>query len=432
MRYNMPLFGRTVAVGVSGGADSMALLHVLLELKDEFAMNIIACHVNHGIRGETADRDEKFVVEACKRLGVDVRILRADVPGTAKKMHLGVEECGRRIRYDFFNSVADDVIIATAHTLSDRSETLLLNIARGASVKGLCSIPAVRGNIVRPLIDCTRADIEKYCSDNSIEFVTDETNFEDIYSRNRIRLNVIPELKKLNPSLERAFMRLISNAEEENDFMNGFSREILGKVKLKNGYNARLLNDEHPAVRKRVIFEIINTETGFAPEAVHVEQVDKILQGGRTEIIGDTVVEVKNGVMKINPQKEEIADWEFDFDSLSAEIPFGKIRGEIIHRNNLSLKQSVHNKVLDYDSIVGHSVLRNRRPGDKMKLAGSSCTKTLKKLFNEKHIENRNCAAVLADEAGICWVQGLGCADRCKIKPETDKILIIGEDKQND
>lgn len=432
MRYNMPLFGRTVVVGVSGGADSMALLHVLLELKDEFAMNIIACHVNHGIRGETADRDEKFVVEACKRLGVDVRILRADVPGTAKKMHLGVEECGRRIRYDFFNSVADDVIIATAHTLSDRSETLLLNIARGASVKGLCSIPAVRGNIIRPLIDCTRAEIEKYCSDNSIEFVTDETNFEDIYSRNRIRLNVIPELKKLNPSLERAFMRLISNAEEENDFMNGFSREILGKVKLKNGYNARLLNDEHPAVRKRVIFEIINTETGVAPETVHVEQVDKILQGGRTEIIGDTVVEVKNGVMKINPQKEEIADWEFDFDSLSAEIPFGKIRGEIIHRNNLSLKQSVHNKVLDYDSIVGHCVLRNRRPGDKMKLAGSSCTKTLKKLFNEKHVENRNCAAVLADEAGICWVQGLGCADRCKIKPETEKILIIGEDKQND
>lgn len=432
MKYNMPLFGRTVAVGVSGGADSMALLHVLLELKDEFRMNIIACHVNHGIRGETADRDEKFVVEACKRLGVDVRILRADVPGTAKKMHLGVEECGRGIRYDFFNSVADDVIIATAHTLSDRSETLLLNIARGASVKGLCSIPAVRGNIVRPLIDCTRAEIEKYCSDNSIEFVTDETNFEDIYSRNRIRLNVIPELKKLNPSLERAFMRLISNAEEENDFMNGFSREILGKVKLKDGYNARLLNDEHPAVRKRVIFEIINAETGIAPEAVHVEQVDKILQGGRTEIIGDTVVEVKNGVMKINPQKEEIANWEFDFDSLSAEIPFGKIRGEIIHRNNLSLKQSVHNKVLDYDSIVGHSVLRNRRPGDKMKLAGSSCTKTLKRLFNEKHIENRNCAAVLADEAGICWVQGLGCADRCKIKPETDKILIIGEDKQND
>ncbi len=431
-RYNMPLSGRTVAVGVSGGADSMALLHVLLELKEEFGMKIIACHVNHGIRGETADRDEKFVVEACERLGVDVRVLRADVPAMAKKMHLGVEECGRKVRYDFFNSVADDVIIATAHTLSDRSETLLLNIARGASVKGLCSIPAVRSNIVRPLIDCTRADIEKYCSDNSISFVTDETNFEDIYSRNRIRLNVIPELKKLNPSLERAFMRLISSAEEENDFMNGFSREILGKVKLRDGYDARLLSEQHPAVRKRVIFEIINAETGIIPEAVHVEQVEKILTGGRTEIIGDTIVEVKDGIMKINPEKEEISDWECDFDSLSAEVPYGKFRGEIVNKNNLPPKQSVHNKVLDYDSIVGHCVLRNRRAGDKMKLAGSSCTKTLKKLFNEKHIENRNSAAVLADEAGICWVQGLGCADRCKIKPETDKILIIGEDKQND
>lgn len=431
-RYNMPLLGRTVAVGVSGGADSMALLHVLLELKDEFGMKIIACHVNHGIRGETADRDEKFVVEACERLGVDVRVLRADVPAMAKKMHLGVEECGRKIRYDFFNSVADGVIIATAHTLSDRSETLLLNIARGASVKGLCSIPAVRGNIVRPLIDCTRADIEKYCSDNSIAFVTDETNFEDIYSRNRIRLNVIPELKKLNPSLERAFMRLISSAEEENDFMNGFSREILGKVKLTDGYDARLLNEQHTAVRKRVIFEIISTETGIIPEAVHVEQVEKILTGGRTEIIGDTIVEVKNGVMKINPEKEEASDWECDFDGLSAEAPYGKFRGEIIHKNNLPPKQSVHNKVLDYESIIGHCVLRNRRAGDKMRLAGSSCTKTLKKLFNEKHIENRNSAAVLADEAGVCWVQGLGCADRCKIKPETDKILIIGEDKQND
>lgn len=431
-RYNMPLSGRTVAVGVSGGADSMALLHVLLELKDEFGMKIIACHVNHGIRGEAADRDEKFVVEACKKLGVEVRVLRADVPGTAKKMHLGVEECGRRIRYDFFNSVVDDVIIATAHTLSDRSETLLLNITRGASVKGLCSIPAVRGNIVRPLIDCTRADIEKYCSDNSIAFVTDETNFEDIYSRNRIRLNVIPELKKLNPSLEKAFLRLISNAEEENDFMDGFSREILGKVRLADGYDAVLLNKQHSAVRKRVIFEIINTETGIIPEAVHIEQVDGILSGGRTEIIGSTVVEVKNGILKINPETENYPNWECDFDRFIAEAPFGKIKGEIIHRNNLPPKQSVHNKVLDYGSIVGHCVLRNRRPGDKMKLAGSSCTKTLKKLFSEKHIENRNSAAVLADEAGVCWVQGLGCADRCKIKAETDKILIIGEDKQND
>lgn len=431
-RYNMPLRGKTVAVGVSGGADSMALLHVLIELKDELDIKIVVCHVNHGIRGESADRDEEFVVKACERLGVDCRVLKADVPDLAEKRHIGIEECGRKIRYDFFNSVGGNVVIATAHTLSDRCETLLLNIARGASVKGLCSIPAVRGNIVRPLIDCTRDDIELYCAENSIEYVTDETNFDDIYSRNRIRLNVIPELKKLNPSVEKSFMRLISNAEEESEFLNDFSLEIIEKIRTDGGYDAKQLKDWHIAIRKRVIFEIINSETGLIPEAVHVGQIDKILGGGRTEIIGDTIVEVKNGILVINPKSEKIEDWECEFDLSEAETPFGKIKAEIIHKKNLPSKHFVHNKVLDYDSIVGHAVLRNRRPGDKIKLAGSSCTKTLKKLFNEKHIENRNGVPVLADEFGICWVQGLGCADRCKIKPETDKILIIGEDKQND
>ena len=427
-RYNLPLTGRTVAVGVSGGADSMALLHVLLELKDEYKLNVIACHVNHGIRGETADRDEMFVIKECEKLGVEVHVLSADVPGGAEREHLGVEEYGRRLRYEFFNSVADDVIIATAHTLSDRCETLIFNITRGTSVKGLCSIPAVRDNIVRPLIDCTRDEIEKYCADNSIEYITDETNFEDIYSRNRIRLNVIPELKKLNPSLEKSFFRLIGNAEEENDFISELSKQITDKAKKKDGYDAGLISCQHSAVAKRVIAEIITAETGLVPESIHILQVVDILGGGKTEIIGNTVVEVCNGVLRINPKADIISAWEFDFTSFFAETPSGMVKAQILHKNKLPLKQFVHNKVLDYDSICGGLIIRNRRPGDKIKLAGSSCTKTLKKLFSEKHLENRNNIPVLADELGVCWVQGLGCADRCKIKENTEKILFIGED----
>ncbi|MDD6704708.1 MAG: tRNA lysidine(34) synthetase TilS [Clostridiaceae bacterium] len=427
-RYNLPLTGRTVAVGVSGGADSMALLHVLLELKDEYKLNVIACHVNHGIRGETADRDEMFVIKECEKLGVEVHVLSADVPGGAEREHLGVEEYGRRLRYEFFNSVADDVIIATAHTLSDRCETLIFNITRGTSVKGLCSIPAVRDNIVRPLIDCTRDEIEKYCADNSIEYITDETNFEDIYSRNRIRLNVIPELKKLNPSLEKSFFRLICNAEEENDFMSELSKKIADKAKKEDGYDAGLISCQHSAVAKRVIAEIVTSETGLVPESIHILQVFDILGGGKTEIIGNTVVEVCNGVLRINPKAEIISAWEFDFTSFFAETPSGTVKAQILHKNKLPLKQFVHNKVLDYDSICGGLIIRNRRPGDKIKLAGSSCTKTLKKLFSEKHFENRNNIPVLADELGVCWVQGLGCADRCKIKKNTEKILFIGED----
>ena len=427
-RYNLPLTGRTVAVGVSGGADSMALLHVLLELKDEYKLNVIACHVNHGIRGETADRDEMFVIKECEKLGVEVHVLSADVPGGAEREHLSFEEYGRRLRYEFFNSVSDDVIIATAHTLSDRCETLIFNITRGTSVKGLCSIPAVRDNIVRPLIDCTRDEIEKYCADNSIEYITDETNFEDIYSRNRIRLNVIPELKKLNPSLEKSFFRLICNAEEENDFISELSKQITDKAKKEDGYDAGLISCQHSAVAKRVIAEIITSETGLVPESIHILQVVDILGGGKTEIIGNTVVEVCNGVLRINPKAEIISAWEFDFTSFFVETPSGIVKAQILHKNKLPLKQFVHNKVLDYDSICGSLIIRNRRPGDKIKVAGSSCTKTLKKLFNEKHLENRNNIPVLADELGVCWVQGLGCADRCKIKKNTEKILFIGED----
>ena len=428
----MPLQGKTVVVGVSGGADSMALLHVLLSLKDEYGIRIVACHVNHGIRGETADRDESFVREACKALGVELRVLKADVPALAAEKHLGIEECGRQVRYDFFNSVEKDALVATAHTLSDRCETLLMNITRGTSVKGLMSIPAVRGNIIRPLIDCTRADIERYCEKNSVSYITDETNFEDIYSRNRIRLNVITELKKINPSFEEAVLRLIRNAEEENELLERFADDVISKAAVDGGYSASVIKNEQIAVTDRVLFKLICSQTGVIPETVHVKKVEEILDGGKTEIIGDNIVEVKNSVLRFNPVTEENVEWAESFSELSANTPLGTVSAKIIHKNNLPPKHFVHNKVVDWDSISGSLVLRNRRPGDKMRIAGSNCTKTLKKLFNEKHLDNRNNRLVLADESGIVWVQGLGCSDRCKITNKTQKILIIGEDEQND
>ncbi len=428
----MPLRGKTIVVGVSGGADSMALLHVLLSLQDEYGIRLVACHVNHGIRGETADRDESFVRESCKALGIELRVLKADVPALAAENHLGIEECGRRVRYDFFNSVEKGALVATAHTLSDRCETLLMNITRGTSVKGLISIPAVRENIIRPLIDCSRADVERYCEENSVSFITDETNFEDIYSRNRIRLNVITELKKINPSFEEAVLRLIGNAEEENELLESLADDVISRAAVDGGYSASVIKNEQIAVIDRVLFKLICTQTGVIPETVHVKKVEEILAGGKTEIIGNNIVEVKNSVLRFNPVAEEIVEWAENFSELSANTPQGTVRAKIIHKNNLPPKHFVHNKVVDWDSVNGGLVLRNRRPGDKMRIAGSNCTKTLKKLFNEKHLDNRNNRLILADESGIVWVQGLGCSDRCKITNKTQKILIIGEDEQND
>ena len=431
-RYSMPLYGKTVAVGVSGGADSMALLNVLSELKNEYKINVVACHVNHGIRGEAADSDEHFVRSECEKMGVELRVLRADVPALAEKEHIGLEECGRRVRYDFFNSIGQDILIATAHTLSDRCETLIMNITRGSSMRGICSIPPVRDNIVRPLICCTRSDIELYCNENKISYITDETNFDDTYSRNRIRLNVIPELKKLNPSFEEACQRLIFSAEDENTFMNMNTESSVKKARLEQGYDAVFIGSLPSSLRYRMLFSIFVNETGIVPETIHLDQIDSVLNGGKTEVLGDNIVEVKKGVLRFNPPNEKHDDWVFGFDKLYAETPYGKISGRIINKNNLPPKQFVHNRVVDYDKISDNLVIRNRRPGDKIKLAGSACTKTLKKLFNEKHLENRGNLPILADKFGVIWVMGLGCADRCKITDSTQNILLIREDEEND
>lgn len=423
-RYDMPVKGKRVVVALSGGADSMSLLYALCSLSDEYGMAVEACHVNHGIRGEDAVRDENFVKAECEKLGVTLHTFHFDVPVLAKERALGLEECGRQVRYEAFASLGD-CLIATAHTLSDRCETLLLNETRGASLKGICSIPAVRGNIIRPLIDCTREKIEEYCRLNSIPFVTDDTNFDDMYSRNRIRLNVIPELKKINPSFEKAVSRLVESANEDEDFFREVTGKVIENAKTENGYNADIINAQHPSVRKRVLYEIISREANVKPELVHLKMVENILEGGTVQIIGDTVISVRNSVLVINPQTQETEEWEYDFSNFEVSIGKRKIKATVFNKNDLPPKQFVHKNVLDYDAVVGKCVLRNRRAGDRIRLAGSSCTKTLKKLFNEKHFENRNSLMILADEMGILWVERSGCADRAKITEKTEKILLI-------
>ena len=429
-KYGMPVKGRRILAALSGGADSMAMLNVLLMLSGEYGFTVEACHVNHCIRGADADSDERFVREYCSGRGVKLHVLRADIPAMAAESGRGLEECGRQVRYDFFASVDSGALISTAHTLSDRCETLLINAARGSSLRGLRSIPPVRGNIIRPLIDCTRADIEAFCAENSIPFVTDKTNFDDSYSRNRIRLNVIPELKKLNPALEDAFLRLMEAACADDDHLEKTAAEAVKAAEIPGGYDAGLIAGLDTAVRRRAIAGIISRETGVQPELVHIKLVESVLGSGTVEIKGDTIIKVVNGRLKINPEKESSAEWEYDFSSLSASAPAGNFSGRIINRNELPSTQIVHNNVLDFDRITGGLTLRNRRAGDRMMMASSGCTKTLKKLFTEKHLENRNSLGILTDDLGIVWVEGLGCHDRCKITENTKRVLLITEVKK--
>ncbi len=193
--------GDTVVVGVSGGADSVCLLHFLSTIRGEYDIVLKAVHINHGIRGEEAERDEIFVKSLCEKLCVELFTFHRDVPSLAKEFGLGIEECGRRVRYEAFSSLNADKI-AVAHTSSDNFETVLFNLIRGTSLTGISGIKPKRDKIIRPLINITRSEVEDYCAENELDYIIDSTNLSTEYTRHKIRHNVIPILKSINPSAE--------------------------------------------------------------------------------------------------------------------------------------------------------------------------------------------------------------------------------------
>ena len=310
-KYNMFPQGATVVAAVSGGSDSMALLTALNILKNEYKINLIAAHVNHGLRAVTADRDENFVKRKCSEMGIEVHVLKADVASLAKESGTGLEECGRKVRYDFFNSLGDNVIIATAHNLSDRVETFLFNFTRGSALRGLCSIPPVRDNIVRPLIDCSKEEILDFCRQNSIEFVTDETNVDVRYSRNRIRHNVITELKKINPSFESCAGRCIESVNEDEKFLFSLALELAENAKTENGYEAAVLASAAAPVKKRAIIHIAEKCGGVTPEQKFIEKIcDLLVHGGKIQINGGVTVRVRKGVLDFPEESDENSESE--------------------------------------------------------------------------------------------------------------------------
>ena len=219
-RFGLLQNAKDVTVALSGGADSMALLYALVELKDELGLqSITAAHFNHGIRGKEALRDQHFVEQQCKKLGIKLFLGSADVPAFAKENNLSLELAARQLRYQFFETL-DTGLIATAHTASDNIETVLFNLTRGTALSGICGIPPKRDKYIRPLILCTRADIESYCAQKGIDFVTDSTNLSDDYTRNNIRHNVVPVLKQINQSAENAVSRMTAALREDEDFIN--------------------------------------------------------------------------------------------------------------------------------------------------------------------------------------------------------------------
>jgi len=436
-KYGMLEGARAVLVGVSGGCDSTSLLHILSFLAPRFGFELAAAHVNHHLRGRESDRDRDFVVSMCREYGVPLRVLEADVAGAAAERRVSLEQAGRDIRYGFFESAAAEMgpgtRIATAHTLSDSAETFLFNMARGTTIAGLCGIPPVRGDVIRPLIETTRQELEKFCDESGIAYVTDSTNLTDDYARNRLRHNAVPALLEVNPSFERAFARLTESLSQDRDYLDRAAADALERAALPDGsWDGHALAGEHPAIKMRAaaaLLEKFGFECDYARTAWICERLGA--EDFKTELARDRYFTQKDGA--VFAEEKEAPPREF------AERPLLPGKNEVfpgktleirrLERKNGEISEKIHEcilkNMLDSDRIKGSLIFRPRREGDKINLGGA--TRTLKKLFSEAGVplHLRGEAVVIADDGGPVWVEGFGAAKRAKAGPDTGSALLI-------
>ena len=233
-KYNLIEENDSVIIGVSGGPDSICLLHILNELKQELNFKIYVAHINHMIRKE-ADEETEYVKRFCKNIGVECFTKKIDVVKIAKESKMGTEEAGRKIRYDFFEKVlknTDSNKIATAHNNNDKVETIIMNILRGSGISGLKGLDPIRENkFIKPLIEVSREEIETYCEENKLNPKIDKSNSENIYTRNKVRNTVIPYIKKeFNPNILKTINRLSEVATEEDDYLNKVTESTFNKI----------------------------------------------------------------------------------------------------------------------------------------------------------------------------------------------------------
>lgn len=443
IEYNMLEKGDRIVAGISGGPDSMCMLHILINLMKRYELVIYATHLNHQFRGKDADEDAAYVENICKKWGIPFFLKVFDVPSYAKEKGMSAEEAGRIIRYGLYEEVlekTDSNKIAVAHNLNDHIETVLMNLLRGSGVEGLKGIEGIRGNIIRPLINTKREDIERYCVLNEIEPRIDKTNLEPIYGRNKIRLGMIPYINdNFNPNILDTLGRFSNIASEENDFVNIESQKAF--IKITNSFEDGLkysiieLNKLHKAIKRRVIRigleKIIGSLKGI--EYKHIEDIISISKGrtGKAVVLPKNIrayvsydeLVIRTGMAEKTPDifLELKTDCINHIPILESSIEIEKL--DIKHIK--SLLKAEDEVYIDMKKLTGKVVARNRMPGDIFFPFGSAGSKKLKDYFIDEKIpkEERDSILLIADGKEIIWIPGKRLSEKYKITENTKEAF---------
>ena len=427
----LPEAGRLV-VGFSGGADSTALVHWLIGRVEK--ERLVLAHVNHLLRGEEAQRDQDFVEAFAQARSLRLEILRADVGKLAQERGLGTEECGREVRYQFFHRLAggEGDRILTAHNADDNAETILLNLCRGAALEGLCGIPYRRGKILRPLLAVGREEVEAYCERFGLDYVTDSSNLSDGYTRNRVRHQVVPVLKELNPQFIQAVSQAAALLGTDRDFLGASARRLLEAARNQWGLEAAPLLAAPEAVRRRALKLFLEGAGCGRLEKKHLDLTGGLLaQGGEAVLPGGVTAACAQGVLWAG-RKPAAEPYELPVKSGKNFLPGGKIL--ILEKKNRSetknpgkIQNLLFKNALDCDIMTGTLKVRSRRAGDRFSPAGRGISKPLKQVFQELRIPAalRDSVPLLDWGGEIAWVPGAGAAERFKVREETREVWTV-------
>lgn len=435
-----------VIIAFSGGSDSVVLLHLFWRLRKELAWGIKAVHVEHGIRGKTSKQDAKFAEDFCQMLDIPNSVVHINVPKYVEvNPGVTVEEAARFLRYKALQDEAllfPSNVIALGHHADDQVETILLNILRGSGISGLRGIQKVREEnkfvYLRPLLNFKKTDILDYCNEHKLDYVDDETNFMTDYTRNRIRLELIPTLESYNPSVKEALLRLGEAAQE----CEGYIDEELQKAKISvqrgNGWLGLDLNhciDLPLVLKKRLLREMAKEITGYYPDYNTVQVLESLTNE-------------KSGSSYYNLSKNLVASREYnklyiasDFHLLPApsvvlldykkgdKVRSWKFESFSLSRDKVDLGLSTPlSEVVDEEKIVKPLSLRTRRPGDVFYPLGSSGPKKLKEFFIDQKIPRRirdHIPLLVDGKDRIIWIVGFRISESFKVDENTKQCLVL-------
>lgn len=423
--------GDTVICGLSGGADSVCLLIVLNQLKKQLKISVEALHVNHCLRGEESDRDEYFCRELCSKLNIPFTAVSCNVKGYADEKSLSCEEAARELRYSIFDEHSDNKKIATAHNADDNLETVIHHLIRGTALKGLTGIPPVRGNIVRPLLTVSRHEIEDFLKNINQNFMTDSTNLTDDYTRNKIRHKIIPVMRDINSSLVETSVRTIESLRSENNLIESEVSKAMNKCFNNNIFTG--LSDYSQVIRRRCISKLL-TENNLPVSNKRLTECDEILlNGGKVNLSGDLYFISDSKTAEI---KKILPEIQSKYISKELEIgentifPDVKLICEFVKCENLKkidfVNKNLTSYLLDYDKIIGRTVVRSRKYGDRIQLSGRNFTSSVKKLINKTiPVSIRQTLHFIEDENGTIFGENIGIAQRVTPDENTRHLLKI-------